>query len=215
MPVKSGILCGKLKDGKENTRMAIDDIFTLHVGMLDSVSGLTAQYNLNFRQETESISVSEGKDLVDAFVDQIQDLLAACIFENYHFDKYSVTQRPAGYTVYEVAGNLNNCLLSGDCLPRDTAGILSYKTSRYGRDGRGRVFIGPVSEEANDGNGTPTGGYVTAVQAVIAALQGMTAGDTGYAGFTWGLWSVKNSDFLPATSATVRTAWGSQRGRKT
>lgn len=194
--------------------MAIDDVFTLHVNLLDPTSQLTAQINPSFRQETESLSAELGKDLVDNFVATCESAFLACIAEPYQLQDYAVVQRPEGVIVYEAPGDLNNGHGVTDCMPRDVSGLISIRTAEISKRGRGRLYVGPVDEAWNGAGGNPNLTFIGLLNAFGLSLMDMAAGDVSYAGFTWGLWSGKDAAFRPLTSFIARSYWGSQRGRR-
>lgn len=88
------------------------------------------------------------------------------------------------------------------------AGIVSIKTNTRGPRGRGRIYLGPCAEDANDsGNLDPTGMGVC--QTAWNDLRASMALD----GWSLGVYSRTYSTFAAATSVTVRDYIATQRRR--
>ena len=64
---------------------------------------------------------------------------------------------------------------------------ISWRTSLRARRGMGRTFIGPLSLNAEGGDGTPSAGFINAAQAAANALIEASDSATGWAIGVWGL----------------------------
>jgi hypothetical protein len=69
--------------------------------------------------------------------------------------------------------------VTGDLLPPDKSGIISWKTGKAGRKYRGRSYIPFPGEASNNVNGLPETAYVTSLTALLGALMTPTLIDDG------------------------------------
>lgn len=96
---------------------------------------------------------------------------------------------------------------------------VSWKTSSVSRRGRGRTFIGPLSREVEDTNGTPTPGAVTTLQNAATALAERNDNINGWAVGVYGLQTAGGGPTSPhvlrdITAATVRDTFAILRSRR-
>ena len=91
-----------------------------------------------------------------------------------------------------TVGGVNSTLL---------AIVVSWRTTSATRSGRGRTFLGPLSANTNQGDGTPLDANVTGVR---TAAQTLVNASTGPGGWSVGVLSTKQGVFRDITGSTVR-----------
>lgn len=104
---------------------------------------------------------------------------------------------------------------AGDCLPRQTQGLLQLGTSSVigGRRVRGRLFIPGPLEADNGPNGAPVAGYISDVTAAFAALN--TAGATTSMPRVWHRpVNGAGGQAVAITSYACSTKWAALRSRR-
>lgn len=194
--------------------MAIDTVYTLQTHIKDNFTGLLAQHQLHFKQNSESVSSASGKDLVDNYMDNALSAYVQGLHNDYHVEGWRVIESETGLTVYEFADpDQSNGFVTGDKLSPMLATVLSIRTAHPGRTGRGRAYLGPHGEAHNTTTGNVSGDLVTLNGAYGAAIITMEDSSGSYAGFDWGLWSKKDAAFYPLSSFVARSYWATQRGR--
>lgn len=102
----------------------------------------------------------------------------------------------------------------GNILPTQSRGIISLRSPLAGRAGRGRLYIPFPGVGANGSGGVPVGGYVTNVQAILAAILGINVilgalGGTALAAPI--LWHRKTNSFTTITGGAAEAKWATQR----
>lgn len=88
---------------------------------------------------------------------------------------------------------------------------VSWRTSSATRSGRGRTFVGPLVNNAGQGDGTPSAAFMTVVRAAAAAL---VADSGSLNGWEAGVFSQKESTFRPFTGSSVRDRWSYLSSRR-
>lgn len=104
----------------------------------------------------------------------------------------------------------------GNDLPRQTAGLISWKTDLAGRGFRGRTYVPFPSSTFLTPGGHTTAGYQTAVLAIANAAIGFTAvaAGGGSCGLLLGVYHRKTLTITPIVSpARVRLFWATDRRR--
>lgn len=192
--------------------MAIGDVFTLQALWQSQATGLTAENQFHFKQTAALIFDTPGEDLVEAFRDDVEVTYQGSVHSTYFLIKYTVKAQPSGLTAYEfipptVAGGNG-----GDMLPPQTAAVLSIRSGHLGRTGRGRVYLPPTSEANSGPLGQPIAAYLTFMSDLATAIAGIES-NVLYAGWQWGVWSVKDQQFYEMVSTAPNSRWGTQRGR--
>lgn len=156
------------------------------------------------------------EDVVTAFTNAIKVLYlplmgASANFVGCTLQKISPVKRDT------VAwSNLGVGTAAGDLLPRETAGLISFRTGYAGRQNRGRMYVPFPAESWNDANGHPTAGYVTAMEALRDfVVQTGALAPAGTATIT--LQSIIIPSDQPQgraiTAGTAHTRWASMRSR--
>jgi hypothetical protein len=106
---------------------------------------------------------------------------------------------------------------SGTPLPRQSAGLLDFRTDLAGPGGRGRWFMPFPSNVQNESPGKPTAAYTSALSAFGALLLGLVEIDAlvggGSADVAFVLWSRTHAIMRPFTAAFGSTRWATLRSR--
>jgi hypothetical protein len=106
-------------------------------------------------------------------------------------------------------------------LPRQTCGLISWRTPFSGRRYRGRMYVPFPPAVDNGTDGVPIAGYITVLSNIGTALMGLTtinnAAVTGSVGVSFVLNHGKGKTPIPAvtpiTSFTAQNKWATQRKR--
>lgn len=118
--------------------------------------------------------------------------------------------RPARVVVSDGVG-----AIAGDMMAKQVSGIISTGTELAGRSQRGRVYIPFPGEPDNQANGTPTPGYVTAVQAIANVM--FSSRTLGIGGATSAvipvLWHRGSLTWDEVTHKDAKPFWATQRRR--
>lgn len=92
----------------------------------------------------------------------------------------------------------------GEYLPSQTCLVIGWQTSVRTRSGRGRTFMGPVSDVTMEGNGTPSEAQRAAMQAagqlLVTELDGLEGG-------SFGVYSPTEGVIRDITTARVRNVY--------
>jgi len=103
-----------------------------------------------------------------------------------------------------------------DPLPRQVAGIISWRTGTSGRRGRGRSYIPFPAEENNTASYVPSAGYLTAVQALrttILNTGAMAYGDFGAATLALQIKAADSFTYTPVVFGLTPAKWATCRRR--
>lgn len=100
---------------------------------------------------------------------------------------------------------------SGSSLPPQECLVVGWRTLSGGRSGRGRTFLGPLSDLVLQDNGTPTEDSRAGVVAAADALIAESGGPDGWAFVVWSETDSLARDFV---SGAVRNVFGSLRSRR-
>lgn len=195
--------------------MAVGDVFKLHVvwGNTNNPQQ-TSENGFSFMQTAPLVFDTPGEDLVEAFTAEVIPLLQDVLHSNYVLQSFRVETLPGHLTVHEAAGGGQNGALTGDQLPPFVAGVVTIRSATPGRRGRGRLFLGPVSEGRNTSGGGVLGDHVTDMEEVVQACIDLEE-NILYAGWQYGVWSDEDQAFREVTSYVGRNVWGKQSGRST
>jgi hypothetical protein len=89
--------------------------------------------------------------------------------------------------------------------------VVGWRTASATRSGRGRTFVGPLAVAASDADGTPSGGFITAMQnAAQVIVDNNDALDTGAVG----VWSPTQNLLRDITGYRVRDVFAVLRSRR-
>lgn len=106
------------------------------------------------------------EDLVTAFTNTVKGLYLPIMGAAANFAGCSLQKITPVKKDLVAWSNLGVGTAAGDLLPRETAGLISFRTGFAGRKNRGRMYLPFPSEALNDANGHPTAAYVTAADAL-------------------------------------------------
>ncbi len=101
-------------------------------------------------------------------------------------------------------------------LPRQTSGLIDFRTEVAGPGGRGRWFMPFPATGANELNGKPTAAYVASLSDFALALRGITeitGGGAAVIPVEFVLWSRKFATMRTITGSFGSTRWATQRKR--
>jgi len=100
-------------------------------------------------------------------------------------------------------------------LPRQAAGLVSFRTTLAGPGHRGRVFLPFVAAASNRAPGQTTTTYIDDVTDLMNALTNYSAVSSGgrTATVQFGIFSKKNSNFFALENFIVAAGWATQRRR--
>jgi len=107
-------------------------------------------------------------------------------------------------------------VVGGDALPKQVAGLISWRTAFAGRRYRGRSFIPFPGESDNSEQQVPTAGYVTRLATLagkIAIPPLITSISGANANLELVIWHRDSSTYTPVNNYIVRSFWATQRRR--
>lgn len=104
---------------------------------------------------------------------------------------------------------------SGDPLPKQIAGVLSYRTAVATRRGRGRSYIPFAAEIDNTSSGVPSATYIANLVSLGSAMTETKTVVNGAGGSTLlpVIFHKATGTSDDVTAAVARTVWGTQRRR--
>lgn len=122
---------------------------------------------------------------------------------------------PDRYDRQVETGDAGAGTLTGDHLPTQVAGLVTFRTGAALRRARGRIYFPATSEAQNTSTGKLGAAYITAIETIMSTLiLGETvAGGGNTADLSFGVWSRKFSQFRIMTEYFVRPDWATQRRR--
>lgn len=133
--------------------------------------------------------------------------------------------RPSPLTVFEpaIAAQFPGPGTGGPAaFPKQTSGLVSFRTAVSGRRNRGRNYIPFPSTAAGDSQGMPTAGYLTSLETLLTFYDAfIVPGDTIVAagGTVTLVWTIRHRDLAfpldstPITTSVAKNAFATQRRR--
>lgn len=100
---------------------------------------------------------------------------------------------------------------AGELLPSQMAAVISLHTAHPGRSGRGRMFMGGLTESANAATGVIGDAAIASMVEYASTLAGIALVGTDEVAL--GVLSRKNAALYPVTAWTVDNRWDVQRRR--
>jgi len=194
----------------------------IEIGELIEVSfvcNISDQYTYNVLHY-EAAAVS-GVIVTDSMIAADMSALFAPLYKEILADVsvfYGVTTqviRPTRYDkVYNIAGR-GIGVLTGDQLPPQVCGVVSFKSGFAHRSKMGRMYLPASSEEDNEVTGRPTNGYLDGAQAIASSyLAGLTVtSGGGSVSLQPVIFSRKLSSIFNVTATIVHDSWGTLRSR--
>lgn len=103
----------------------------------------------------------------------------------------------------------------GDNLPKQTAGVITLRTTLAGRSNRGRLYTPFPTEASNDADSTPTAAYLQTLQLLGLLLISSVVVTSGGNSATLdpGIWRRGPKTFTIWSTFLERDKWGTQRRR--
>jgi len=158
-------------------------------------------------------------DAATAFDSVISGPLKNLLYDNAVYQGVAV--RVANRLPLPVAALANGGAGAGNAgaigLPRQTCGLLDFRTPIAGPGGRGRWYMPFPSASDNETFGVPKGSYVTDLSAFGAALLGVVLIGAlvggGSADVAFVLWSRKNAAMRAIDATFGSTRWATLRSR--
>lgn len=196
------------------------ELFVNDIWRLRAFCGLQNQTAINvlhFR-----VVASTGGGVTDQFAvttlsllleDEYKALLcSAATFKGLNLQRVSPT--PATAPVSEV-GNSGPGLVTGDPLPKQVCGVITFKTAFAGRKFRGRIYSPFPSETDNDADSTPINTYVTRLATLgtqfISEIQ-LNDG-TNTSNIRFGVFHRATTTIDNIVTRFANDRWGTQRRR--
>lgn len=123
-----------------------------------------AENSFGFHVTTAPAVGENWEDLVPNFISYVQTAYLGLINNQWFIEQYKIVDMFSGTVVGEIGGNINYVGLgSGDAMPPQIAGIVSWRSGRTGRRGKGRTYLPPTSEGNSASAGAPSGPYIDAM----------------------------------------------------
>lgn len=109
----------------------------------------------------------------------------------------------------------------GDVLPLAAMLVVSWRTAFFGSAGRGRSFLPPTVEVANQADGTPTAAYILAIQTAADNFVNAAIPDLNVEYVVWNRPVkdaqgnvIKSGNLRDITRATISDKWATLRSRR-
>lgn len=192
-----------------------DKDYKLLVRLRNENINRTAENAFGFHNLDTPTSGPIWGDLVGCFMDGALVDYLSLISNNWFIESMAVVEMTSGTIVEEegfgtsTAGNI-----TGDPMPAQVAAVISWRTARTGRRGKGRTYLPPAGESYNDSVGVITGSYLTLMDTFAGALESFSsnvgANDGTYA---FAIMSEADQSWHQVTSHISRNIWCTQRGR--
>lgn len=166
-----------------------------------------------FKQVGTLIFDTPGEDLWQAFQSDSLAAYLALVTNRLAIFQVLVGKEPDFITEFTVDEVVDSGDLTGDAMPTITGGILSRYTATLSRRGRGRIYL-PCANEANNGDGRPVSGYLTAMRDFGATMLPAIGDGIVTAEWTPQVWSEADQTARAITQWVARGYWGLQRDRR-
>jgi len=156
------------------------------------------------------------EDLVTAFTNVVKGLYLPLMGANATFVGCTLQKMTPVKKDTVAWSNLGAGSAAGDLLPRETAGLISFRTGFAGRKNRGRMYVPFPPESWNDANGHPVAGYVTAAEALrdfVVSPPAFSPAGTATITLDSIIIPSDQAQGRPIESGTVHTRWASMRTR--
>ena len=181
--------------------------------------GEQGSVNTVFYRVTGVTGVVTDSDFAVAFDSVVSGDLKNMIYDNAVYQ--GVSARIANRLPLPVAALANGGAGNGNAgaigLPRQTCGLLDFRTAIAGPGGRGRWFMPFPSASDNETFGVPKASYVSALSAFGATLLAVTLIGAvvggGSADVAFVLWSRKNAAMRAIDATFGSTRWATLRSR--
>jgi hypothetical protein len=193
--------------------MALDDVYRIRFVWRNESDKPAAINDLYFRQDSVLILDTPGEDLWQAFQTSCQAAYTALVTNRLAIFQVFFGKAPVFETEFTVDEVVASGDLTGDAMPTVTCGLLSRYTATLSKRGRGRIFL-PCANEANNGDGRPVSGYITALRDFGASMMPSIGDGIVTAGWTPMMWSPEDQVSREVTQWIARGYWGVQRDRR-
>lgn len=123
---------------------------------------------------------------------------------------------PLPPTIEAIANaNLGAGTIAGDPLPKQTAGVVTFRTALAGRKFRGRFYAAFPAESDNNASTLPSNAYVAGLALLggVFTLSRTIPNGAGSTTIDPVIWHRRTSTFDVITNIVARTIWGTQRRR--
>lgn len=192
--------------------MAIGDKYRLSVILFGFNGTIEVVNNFCYNADEATILSSQAEDLVQAFRATAEDLYRATFSNAFEIVEYRVRQLPTPTQFGDFSITPTGGTLTGDVLPPQVSGLLSWKTDQLGKRHRGRTYL-PPANEASVTAGVFTAAYQSAVNdfrdAAIVIGDGIET-----ALYSLHVWSDEDQAARPVTAGIFKLSPATQRRRR-
>ena len=187
--------------------MSIGDVY--RVSIIGAAAGVQIVNTFHVRQVSGLTNTVES-DVATIFNASCKTPYLACLDDSYAMERINVIKvsegPPEGGDIVSTGAGT----LLGEALPFQDAAVLSIRTGVPGRRYRGRMYIGPLTENYQ-ASGVLSGAYITLLTAFGNAMLG--AFDT-LDQFAWVVWSEVGGFSTKVNGVLYRTVTGTVRRRR-
>lgn len=191
------------------------DDLKLHCRWRNENLNLSAENAFCFHVTTPPAGDNAPEDLIGAFIANAFGPYAELVSNQWFIETFVVEQLDVKLVVWEQGGGLSYVgAATGDALPPQVSGVISWRTPTPGRRGRGRTYLPPTAEGNSNSSGVVSGAYIDAMDNFAEEMFGFNTNpgpDGGVYVFT--VVSEADQSYHPVTSWVSRNKWGTQRGR--
>lgn len=179
----------------------------------------TALLNHHWAVTGEALGGATDQDFANTFDGLIAADVKALLYNLADYKGVLVQKiSPAPITArVQATGNAGVGTAGTPGLPRQTAGLIDWRTALAGPSQRGRTFMCFPAAADSDGAGAPTNGYMTRLSALITDLLGfgIVTGAGGSIAVVLSILHVDDMTTTPVTDGLGRQVWATQKRRGT
>jgi len=194
----------------------INDI--IRVAIRTTQSEQAGMMVLHYRCIAKGGTGRELSDIANTFDNHLFEEVKAVLPTAATYDGITVSRiRGAGEHPAPVfaSGNNGNGDQAGHVLPRQTSGLIQWRTLLSGRKNRGRTYVPFPTEAHNDTGFGPNAAYTTLLQALATDLYGPVVSDAGGNSNTFALtiWHRSSQTDTLVSAVATSNKWATQRRR--
>lgn len=195
--------------------MAVNDVLRVRV-----VMNTTDQIGVNVLHYIVTAEVTGGATLgeIAAYLDGMyHNAYKTLLTDQANYRGVGVQRvRPLPTSQEAVStGNEGSGTQGGDPLPKQIAGLLSWKTIFAGPGFRGRTYVPFPPEQQNDPDGTPSANYLVNLATLSVQIRagGLVVGGGGSSTLAFGIYKRQQQAFNGVVDQIIRPMWATQRRR--
>lgn len=176
---------------------------------------VTAENSFGFHCTTVPSTGPIWGDIIQLWRDNVEDDYKILVSNNWFVESYKIQEMVTNTIVQEVGIGLSvSGGGTGDALPPQLSALISWRSGRTGRRGRGRTFLPPTAEGNNNSTGVLDGSYASLIDVFCGDYEsfGSLVGDNDGV-YVPAIMSKEDSSYHQILTHVTRNKWATQRGR--